>query len=95
MLARAHLPPRIDALCRTRPARASIVTVSVDAARLRDLALLRRVRDRIDREYAELGSEVWWDVGAEIVQEPIDQDSGVRDCAVRDPAGNLIRIQQR
>jgi len=53
MLARAHLPPRIDALCRTRPARASIVTVSVDAARLRDLALLRRVRDRIDREYAE------------------------------------------
>ena len=32
--------------------------------------------------------------GAEIVQEPIDQDYGVRDCAVRDPAGNLIRIQQ-
>lgn len=33
--------------------------------------------------------------GAEIVQEPIDQDYGLRDCAVRDPAGNLIRIQQR
>jgi len=33
--------------------------------------------------------------GAEIVQEPIDQPYGVRDCAVRDPAGNLIRIQQR
>lgn len=31
----------------------------------------------------------------EIVQEPIDQDWGVRDCAVRDPAGNMIRIQQR
>ncbi|UBU14216.1 VOC family protein [Nonomuraea gerenzanensis] len=31
---------------------------------------------------------------AEIVQEPIDQPFGVRDCAVRDPAGNLIRIQQ-
>ncbi|MET7420177.1 VOC family protein [Dactylosporangium sp. NPDC005555] len=31
---------------------------------------------------------------AEIVQEPTDQDWGVRDCAVRDPAGNLIRIQQ-
>jgi catechol 2,3-dioxygenase-like lactoylglutathione lyase family enzyme len=31
---------------------------------------------------------------AEIVQEPIDQPYGVRDCAVRDPAGNLIRIQQ-
>ena len=32
---------------------------------------------------------------AEIVQEPIDQPYGVRDCAVRDPAGNMIRIQQR
>lgn len=33
--------------------------------------------------------------GADIVQEPLDQDYGLRDCAVRDPAGNLIRIQQR
>ncbi|MFV2199023.1 VOC family protein [Nocardiopsis sp. LOL_012] len=32
---------------------------------------------------------------AEIVQEPTDQPYGIRDCAVRDPAGNLIRIQQR
>jgi len=31
--------------------------------------------------------------GAEVVQEPIDQPYGVRDCAFRDPAGNLIRIQ--
>ena len=31
---------------------------------------------------------------AEIVQEPVDQPYGVRDCAVRDPAGNLVRIQQ-
>ena len=31
---------------------------------------------------------------AEVVQEPTDQPYGVRDCAVRDPAGNLIRIQQ-
>jgi catechol 2,3-dioxygenase-like lactoylglutathione lyase family enzyme len=31
---------------------------------------------------------------AEVVQEPIDQPYGVRDCAVRDPAGNLIRIQE-
>lgn len=30
----------------------------------------------------------------EIVQEPTDQPYGVRDCAVRDPAGNMIRIQQ-
>jgi uncharacterized glyoxalase superfamily protein PhnB len=33
--------------------------------------------------------------GAEVVQEPTDQPYGVRDCAVRDPAGNLIRIKQR
>jgi len=30
----------------------------------------------------------------DIVQEPADQPYGLRDCAVRDPAGNLIRIQQ-
>jgi len=33
--------------------------------------------------------------GADVVQEPMDQDYGLRDCAVRDPAGNLVRIQQR
>jgi uncharacterized glyoxalase superfamily protein PhnB len=32
---------------------------------------------------------------AEVVQEPTDQPYGVRDCALRDPAGNLIRIQER
>lgn len=32
--------------------------------------------------------------GAEVVQEPTDQFWGVRDAAVRDPAGNLLRIQQ-
>ena len=32
--------------------------------------------------------------GAEVVQEPVDQPYGVRDCAFRDPAGNMVRIQQ-
>ena len=32
--------------------------------------------------------------GAEIVQEPTDQPWGTRDCAVRDPSGNMIRIDQ-
>ena len=32
--------------------------------------------------------------GAEVVQEPTDQPYGIRDCAVRDPAGNLLRIQE-
>jgi catechol 2,3-dioxygenase-like lactoylglutathione lyase family enzyme len=33
--------------------------------------------------------------GAEVVQEPAEQPYGVRDCAFRDPAGNMVRIQQR
>ncbi|WP_168707299.1 VOC family protein [Gordonia paraffinivorans] len=32
--------------------------------------------------------------GADVVQEPMDQPYGVRDAAVRDPSGNLIRIDQ-
>jgi uncharacterized glyoxalase superfamily protein PhnB len=31
---------------------------------------------------------------AEVIQEPIDQPYGIRDCAFRDPAGNHIRINQ-
>ena len=32
--------------------------------------------------------------GAEIVEEPAERPWGVRDCAVRDPSGNLVRIDQ-
>jgi uncharacterized glyoxalase superfamily protein PhnB len=32
--------------------------------------------------------------GAEVVQEPTDQPYGIRDCAIRDPAGNLLRISE-
>jgi uncharacterized glyoxalase superfamily protein PhnB len=32
--------------------------------------------------------------GAEVMQEPVDQPWGARDCAFRDPAGNTVRIQQ-
>ncbi|MFD1537566.1 VOC family protein [Nonomuraea guangzhouensis] len=32
--------------------------------------------------------------GAEVLQEPIDQPYGVRDCAFRDPSGNLLRFNQ-
>jgi len=31
---------------------------------------------------------------AEVVQEPVDQPYGIRDCSFRDPAGNLLRIQE-
>lgn len=33
--------------------------------------------------------------GADVLQEPTDQPYGVRDCAFRDPSGNLVRINQR
>jgi catechol 2,3-dioxygenase-like lactoylglutathione lyase family enzyme len=45
--------------------------------------------DDLDRVFARLR-----DAGAEIVQEPADQPWGVRDGAVRDPSGNLVRIDQ-
>lgn len=45
--------------------------------------------DDLDATFEKLQS-----AGAEIVQEPADQPWGVRDCAVRDPSGNLIRIDQ-
>jgi uncharacterized glyoxalase superfamily protein PhnB len=34
------------------------------------------------------------DSGAEVLQEPMDQPYGVRDCAFRDPTGNLLRINE-
>ncbi len=43
----------------------------------------------LDAAFAELVA-----AGAEVVQEPIAQDYGVRDCAFRDPAGNMIRLQE-
>jgi catechol 2,3-dioxygenase-like lactoylglutathione lyase family enzyme len=108
-----------------RAARRTILRVTsrpASAQHLRDLALLRRVRDRIDREYAQpldvealprgahMSATYGWILlatkdldgtfeqlqasDAEVVQEPTEQPYGVRDCAVRDPAGNLIRIQE-
>ncbi|GGZ76011.1 VOC family protein [Streptomyces echinoruber] len=35
------------------------------------------------------------EAGGEVVQEPMDQPYGVRDCAFRDPAGNLLRFVER
>ena len=49
-----------------------------------------RAADDLDGLYERLEA-----AGADVIQEPTDQDYGVRDCAFRDPAGNLIRINQR
>jgi catechol 2,3-dioxygenase-like lactoylglutathione lyase family enzyme len=45
--------------------------------------------DDLDATFATLEAS-----GAEVVQEPTDQPYGVRDCAFRDPSGNLIRINE-
>ena len=52
-------------------------------------AMLTLATPDLDETFAKLESS-----GAEIVQEPIDQPYGIRDCAVRDPAGNLLRINE-
>ena len=45
--------------------------------------------DDLDGTFARLQAS-----GADVAQEPTDQPYGVRDCAFRDPAGNLIRINE-
>ncbi len=45
--------------------------------------------DDLDATFEKLRSS-----GAEVVQEPTDQPWGTRDCAVRDPSGNMVRIDQ-
>ena len=45
--------------------------------------------DDLDATFAKLQA-----AGAEIVQEPTEQPWGTRDLAVRDPSGNLVRIDQ-
>jgi catechol 2,3-dioxygenase-like lactoylglutathione lyase family enzyme len=45
--------------------------------------------DDLDATFGQLKA-----AGAEIVQEPTDQPWGTRDCAVRDPSGNMVRIDQ-
>ncbi len=45
--------------------------------------------ENVDAAFAEIEAR-----GGDVVQEPIDQPYGIRDCAFRDPAGNMIRLQQ-
>lgn len=54
-------------------------------------ASLNMATSDVDATFARLQAKD----GVEIVQEPTDQPYGLRDCAFRDPAGNLLRIQQR
>ncbi len=45
--------------------------------------------DNVDALFARVR-----DSGAEVLQEPMDMPYGVRDCAFRDPAGNMVRFNQ-
>jgi uncharacterized glyoxalase superfamily protein PhnB len=45
--------------------------------------------DDVDKLFEDIRA-----TGAEVLQEPMDQQYGVRDCAFRDPAGNHIRFNQ-
>ena len=52
-------------------------------------AIIVLATDDLDGAFARLEAG-----GAEVVQEPTEQPYGVRDCAFRDPAGNLIRLNE-
>jgi catechol 2,3-dioxygenase-like lactoylglutathione lyase family enzyme len=52
-------------------------------------AIIILAADDLDGTFARLQAG-----GVEIAQDPTEQPYGVRDCAVRDPAGNMIRIQE-
>jgi predicted enzyme related to lactoylglutathione lyase len=62
------------------------------AAQLLAKGLLRAViftTDDVDGAFERIQSS-----GAEVLQEPMNQPYGVRDCAFRDPAGNMLRFNQ-
>ena len=69
---------------------------------LAELVWLRHARDRIDRDFAAIFKTDDIDAtferirqsGAEVLAEPASQPWGVRDCAFRDPSGNLVRVAQ-
>jgi catechol 2,3-dioxygenase-like lactoylglutathione lyase family enzyme len=54
------------------------------------LSLIQLRTDNLDATFDKLATTP----GVEILQEPADQFWGVRDAAVRDPAGNMVRIEQ-
>jgi uncharacterized glyoxalase superfamily protein PhnB len=55
----------------------------------RDALAALLAKDDLDATFEQLRA-----ADAEIVQEPTDQPWGTRDCAVRDPSGNMVRIDQ-
>jgi uncharacterized glyoxalase superfamily protein PhnB len=54
-------------------------------------AVVLLASDNVDEAFEQVSGHD----SVDVVQEPADQPYGIRDCAFRDPAGNLVRIQQR
>jgi catechol 2,3-dioxygenase-like lactoylglutathione lyase family enzyme len=54
------------------------------------LTMIQFRSDDLDAAFDKIASAP----GVEVLQEPASQPWGVRDCAVRDPAGNMVRIEQ-
>jgi catechol 2,3-dioxygenase-like lactoylglutathione lyase family enzyme len=54
------------------------------------LTMIQLRADNLDATFGKIASSP----GVEVLQEPADQFWGVRDAAIRDPAGNMIRIEQ-
>src|SRR6201994_4200437 len=54
------------------------------------LTMIQLRTDNLDATFDKIATAA----GVEVLQEPADQFWGVRDAAVRDPAGNMIRIEQ-
>ena len=77
-------PPAVDPAL-TEEERATILRVVAKGA----FAAVTLGSDDLDALFERLVA-----AGADVVQEPTDQDYGVRDCAFRDPSGNLVRINQ-
>ena len=55
-----------------------------------ELLMVQLRSDDLDATFEKLAAAP----GAEVLQEPVSQPWGARDAAVRDPAGNMIRIEQ-
>ncbi|NGO40944.1 VOC family protein [Streptomyces sp. YC419] len=88
-------PTQPDVNIVLEPAAADPSTSPADKQALAELmakGLLRGVifvTDDVDAAFERISS-----AGGEVLQEPMDQPYGVRDCAFRDPAGNMLRFNQ-
>lgn len=77
-------PPVVDPAA-TDEERAAVASLMAKGV----FAMVLLSTNDVDAEFARIEA-----AGADVIQEPTDQDWGPRDCALRDPAGNIVRLQQ-